>query len=77
MPTQGRPANTADYFFLPAWGYYSSGLFFNPWGGTGYYWGSSTSPISRTFAYAMYFRSNQVAVGTFDRSDGGLVQTFE
>ena len=77
MPTQGRPANTADYFFLPAWGYYTSGLFFNLWGGSGYYWGSSASPISHSLAYAMSFRSNMVAVGTFGRSDGGLVQTFE
>ena len=76
-PTQGRPANTADYFFLPAWGYYTSGLFFNLWGGSGYYWGSSASPISHSLAYAMSFRSNMVAVGTFGRSDGGLVQTFE
>lgn len=76
-PTQGRPANTADYFFLPAWGYYTSGLFFNLWGGSGYYWGSSASPISHTQAYGMSFRSNQVGVGTFSRSDGGIVQTFE
>lgn len=63
-PTPGRPANTADYFFLPAAGGYSiwGGGALEMFGTYGWYWSSSAYPNNINFAYNLTFSSNSVTV---------------
>lgn len=63
-PTPGRPANTADYFFLPAAGGYSiwGGGFLDMFGTYGWYWSSSACPNNINYAYNLTFSSSTVIV---------------
>ena len=75
-PTQGRPSNLEDYFFLPAWGFYNSG-WWNALGGNGDYWSSSADPKNSTYAYRLFFYKSGVTVGCDSRSLGFPVKAFE
>lgn len=72
--TQGKPANTSSYFYMPALGKYDSGCLYDV-GITGYYW-SSTSAAMRNpsenypSAYYLYIRSNQITLYQFMRYNG-------
>ena len=70
-------ADAGNYFYLPALGYYDSGLLYMV-GYYAYYWSSSASPWSRYNAYSLYFYSGSVNVYINDRSKGYRVEpTFE
>ena len=72
------PANTNDYFFLPASGYYAYGRlqFF---GRCGEYWSASSNPTSGLTAYAMVFDLvwNRIYVSFMNRPMGCSIQPFE
>ncbi|WP_315357098.1 hypothetical protein [Segatella oulorum] len=58
------PANLADYFFVPALGYYvhygnNWYDFYNP---EGYYWTSSATPTSPSVAYGLYFSQTGISI---------------
>ena len=57
----GRPSNTADYFFLPALGYYLNGTLYYV-GTYGYSWSSSPGAGGADYAYYLYFDSGGVHV---------------
>ena len=64
-PTIGKPSNTADYFFLPAMGFYRNGtLIFLGTGG--YYWSSSAMLGTTGNGYGLIFDSGRVLVGSND-----------
>lgn len=68
----GKPANTSQYFFLPAQGYQGSSGH-NDIGTTGYYWSSySTDPnaYNQVCGYAMIFTKNSITVGRAQRTFG-------
>ena len=73
-PIAGKPSNTADYFFLPALGYYDNGTLSGV-GTGGYYWSSSPNPGYADYAYNLYFSSGEVYVsGNYrDSRYGGYV----
>ena len=71
-PTTGRPADTSDYFFLPAMGYYGEGQLYNV-GTRGYYWSSSPYAGSAANAYSLYFDSGEVRVDYSLNRKGGYV----
>jgi len=80
-PVRGNPSNPADYFFLPAIGYYLSGTLQGMDSGieTGGYWSSSAHPQDAvgTIAYGLIFNKNYISVISDDRPDGFWVQPFE
>ena len=57
-PTQGAPANTADYFFLPVLGYYLPDGWLYSFGWACDYWSSSGYSISGDSAYALVIYSS-------------------
>lgn len=59
----------ADYFYLPALGYYYAGTIVNI-GRNGYYWSSSAIPTSGTDAYGFYFDSGKVSIYVNNRDFG-------
>ena len=67
--TGGRPADTSNYFFLPAQGFYFSGSLDNP-GTGGYYWSSSPYPGLSATAYRLYFSSGLVSLYRNHRYNG-------
>lgn len=77
-PIQGAPANTDDYFFLPALGYFSNGAI--GFGFEGYYWGSSaiTWPTApHPGAWTLWFWKSLVRVTSIDRLEGYQARPFE
>ena len=58
LPTQGAPANTADYFFLPVLGYYLPDGWLYSFGWACDYWSSSGYSISGDSAYALVIYSS-------------------
>ena len=65
-PISGLPPASvrADYFFLPALGYYANGQLYNV-GTFGYYWSSSSYPGGTGYAYNLNFNSGDVSVNNF------------
>ena len=70
--TGGRPADTSNYFFLPAQGDYRNGSLNNP-GAYGYYWSSSPYPGDSANAYRLRFFSDGVYLDYSIRSAGFVV----
>lgn len=77
-PSQGRPTNTTDYFFLPAMGYIpvNTNWTFNY---DGLYWSSSSGTYHPDYAWHMNFNKFSVTVeGTnVSRQHGGRAIAFE
>ena len=70
-------ADAGNYFYLPALGYYRSGLLGNI-GSHAVYWSSSANPISRSNAYSLYFVNNTVNVSAYEgRGNGNRVGSFQ
>ena len=72
-------ADANKYFYLPALGYYYSGLLYDV-GSIGYYWSSSAYPLDNYHASSLRFHSGYVGVcdGLDYRSNGFRVEpTFE
>ena len=69
-------ADTGNYFYLPALGYYYSGQLYNV-GNSGPYWSSSARPGGSSNAYYLYFESGHVEVGNYGRNNGYRVGGFE
>ena len=70
--TIGKPSNTADYFFLPAMGYYGVGQL-NRVGKHGYYWSSSPDADGTSDAYYLNFLRGLVYVRHNSARDAGFV----
>lgn len=67
-PTTGRPADTSDYFFLPAMGFYYDGQLHNV-GTFGRYWSSSPEAGNDAeYAYGLCFDNGGVKVNTSNYS---------
>ena len=70
-------ADAGKYFYLPALGYYHSGVLQNI-GSNGYYWSSSTNPWGDDYAYYLFFNSSLVSVSNdYYRSHGFRGGAFE
>ena len=70
-------ADSGNYFYLPALGFYIMGQLYDV-GEGGYYWASSADPVFNTMVYYLYFYSGGVYVYTRDRNYGIRVEpTFE
>ena len=70
-------ADAGNYFYLPALGYYHSGLLILV-GFYGDYWSSSTTPMGSNRAYYLDFNISRVGVGPINRYEGLRVEpTFE
>ena len=71
-------ADAGNYFYLPALGFFRSGLLLTI-GRYGYYWSSSANPWPNNAAYALIFTSGEVYVdyGYIGRRDGCRVGGFE
>ena len=75
--TQGTPANTTDYFFLPTLGLYYLGRCYD-FGSYGEYWSSSGDPFSNNRAYSITFSTGHIAVRAEPSYSGAPVPgTFE
>ena len=76
----GLPSATeaGNYFYLPALGYYVSGLLFRV-GAVGDYWSSSASTWGSNLAYYLYFASGYVRVADVNQRNYGVrvEPTFE
>ena len=68
-PTQGRPSNLSNYFYLPSLGRYDSG-FFSSIGTYGVYWSSTPTPGETLNAYYLSFGSFGIIVGDNRRDFG-------
>ena len=68
-------AESSNYFYLPALGYYFSGQL-NNIGNYGNYWSSSTNPQSYYYSYSLLFFGSNVILSTDDRSAGFRAQPF-
>jgi hypothetical protein len=72
--SSGKPANTSQYFFLPALGMFqTAGSVVSELGVTGYYWSSFASIYSTTLnetGYYLGFDSNNIKVGGWRRGHG-------
>ena len=68
-------ADASKYFYLPALGYYISGMLYNA-GEYGIYWSSSTSTWSN-YAYNLYIANGNVYVLNEKRNCGYRVGVFE
>ena len=69
-------ADAGNYFYLPALGYYDSGQLYNV-GYSGYYWSSSAIPWGSDYAYALYFYSGYVYVGSNYRGLGFWAEALQ
>ena len=70
-------ADANKYFYLPALGYYFSGLLSNV-GYIGFYWSSSAYSLSIGYAYYLYFGSGSVTVSdTGYRYSGFRAEAFQ
>ena len=69
-------ADAGNYFFLPALGFYDLGQL-NSVGSRGYYWSSSGNPWAIYGAYGLFFRSDNVSVNHYSRSNGFQTEAFE
>ena len=67
-------ADASNYFYLPAFGYYDSGLLYAV-GGIGRYWSSRS--LGSDSAYTLYFYSSSVSGINFYRNGGYRVDGFE
>ena len=77
-PTDGVPANTADYFFLPAWGRVEPDGELSNRGTYLFYWSSSAYSTVNNYAYGLFYRPNSFfVVDSFDRSFGFPAVAFE
>ena len=77
ITNSGLPSSAAanKYFYLPAFGFYDSGMA-SAIGAAGYYWSSSAYPwYSR--AYRLHFYSGYVEVGFDNRTLGACIGKFE
>ena len=68
-PASGVPTNIADYFFLPASGYYFEGWLVES-GFSGYYWTSSGHPWAANLAYNLVFAPTLVRTANNYRNVG-------
>ncbi len=68
-PASGVPTNIADYFFLPASGYYFEGWLVKS-GFSGYYWTSSGHPWAANLAYNLVFTPTLVRTANDYRNVG-------
>ena len=66
LPSAGDANN---YFYLPALGYYNSGLLINV-GNSGWYWSSSADSANKSYAYILYFHAGRVSVSRYYRIYG-------
>ena len=69
-PTQGKPSNLSNYFYLPALGYYNNSGTLNYVGDYGCYWTSTPHPWNTGNAYCLTFNSGSVRVDYGDRYFG-------
>ena len=70
-------ADAGNYFYLPALGYYESGLLYGL-GNTGYYWSSSAIAWDRDKAWSLTFYSGRIDVAVSQRAVGASVEpTFK
>ena len=69
-------ADVNNYFYLPALGYYYTGLMYF-FGSDGYYWSSSAYPGGNHDAYGLSFYSGHVYVNYYYRSIGFRVEAFQ
>ena len=69
-------ADTGNYFYLPALGYYYFGQLYNV-GNSGLYWSSSARPGGSSNAYYLYFYIGHVEVSNYGRNNGYRVGGFE
>ena len=69
-PTQGKPSNLSNYFYLPALGYYNNSGTLNVVGDYGCYWTSTPHPSNTDYAYCLTFNSGSVRVDYGDRYFG-------
>ena len=69
-------ADAGNYFYLPALGWYYSGLLYDV-GSNGYYWSSSAHPWVSNRAYYLYFYSGGVEVGNGTRDFGFRAESFQ
>ena len=75
---KGKPADRVigKYFFLPALGYYLSGMFYFL-GSYGFYWPSSATPETGDGVFALHFNSEHVELYGTMRAQGFVAQPFE
>ncbi|MBF1522598.1 MAG: hypothetical protein HXN95_11390, partial [Prevotella salivae] len=69
-------ADANKYFYLPALGYYYSGLLYSG-GYYGVYWSSSADPWHSYFAYGLTFNSGSVYVVNNNRGSGCRAEAFQ
>ena len=69
-------ADANKYFYLPALGYYYSGLLYSG-GYYGAYWSSSADPWHSYFAYGLTFNSGSVYVVNNNRGSGCRAEAFQ
>ena len=69
-------ADTGNYFYLPALGYYNSDAL-SDISNTGYYWSSSADLWNGYYACSLYFLRGYVSVNGGHRNDGYRVDGFE
>ena len=73
-PITGKPANTADYFFLPALGYYYIDGHLHDVGVYGYYWSSSPLPGNAAdYAYRLHFTRSHAYANNYNYRHYGCV----
>ena len=75
-PVTGNPANTSNYFFLPALGGYTNGKLYNL-GILASYWSSSAHPWFEEEAYTLDFSSISVLASRQYRDKGYPARAFE
>ncbi|MGF0098970.1 hypothetical protein ACQRD6_11620, partial [Prevotella sp. SGI.027] len=79
IPKYGKPSDSeiSKYFFLPALGFYHRG-YFSFFSVCGAYWSSSGIYGDKTFAYRLYFSTDEVYVSSSDTpTEGNVAQPFE
>ena len=69
--TAGTPANSSNYFFLPAMGYYDKGKL-KEFRETARYWSSTPEAYFSQRAYSFYFKSDNVVVSNAHDRDNGF-----
>ena len=66
-------ADAGNYFYLPALGWYNTGMLVDV-DNNGYYWSSSASSGDSHYAYHLFFYSGGVSVDSFLRKNGLRVE---